>query len=210
MGRLFHSFHEIWAHFVARDEPLENFVGGLPDDPRAAVAVWLVPVSAEGRRGLVRVRERLAGFDWLRPLPDHFLHVTVAGLGFVEPETDVSTLVEGGRECLRGLAPFRLTFPRLNCFHEAVVAEAESDGLHEAGRRLRGDVGLFLPHLSLAYTTAPRPPGELRKALLPMRDTPLGEHDVREIQLCVVPASKTTILEPWTVAGTEFLELESK
>jgi 2'-5' RNA ligase len=210
VGRLFHSFDESWAQFIARDEPLENFVGGLPQDPRVAVAVWLVPVSAEGRRGLVRVRERLGRFDWLRPLPDHFLHVTVAGLGFVEPETDVSGLVEGGRERLRGLAPFRLTFPRLNCFHEAVVAEAEGDGLHEAARRLRGDVGLFLPHLSLAYTTAPGPPDELRKALLPIRDTPLGAQDVREIQLCVVPASRTTILEPWTVAGRVCVKLESK
>jgi len=205
VGRLFRSFDESWAHLLARDEPLENFVGGLPEDPRAAVAVWLVPVSAEGRRGLVRVREGLERLDWLRPLPDHFLHVTVAGLGFVEPETDVRDLVEGGRERLRGLAPFRLRFPRLNCFHEAVVAEAEGNGLQKAAQRLHGDVDLFLPHLSLAYTTAPGPPGELRKALLPIRDTPLGVDDVREIQLCLVPASRTTILGPWTVAGRVFL-----
>jgi hypothetical protein len=48
----------------------------------------------------------------------------------------------------------------------------------------------------------PIPPDDLRQALLPARETNLGAHEVRAIKLCLVPASRTTILSPWTVAAS--------
>ena len=202
MGELFQSFEDSWAHFLAREEPLENFAGGLPADERARVAVWLIPLDPVLAPRVRDVQVRLARLDWLRPLPDHFLHVTVASLGLVDDERRIPDLVDSCGQALRGLRAFRVSFPRLNCFHEAVVAEVEGEGVFEAASRLRGDDAPFLPHLSLAYTWAPGPPGELRDALVPMRETDLGEQDVRELHLCLVPASRVTILEPWTVAAT--------
>jgi 2'-5' RNA ligase len=152
------------------------------------------------------LQDRLRRFDWLRPLPAHFLHVTVAALGLGVRRHDVPTLLEQGREALRGAGRFRLAFPRLNCFHEAVVAEVEGDGIHDAAERLRGDLDSFLPHLSLAYTTEPGDPEELRESLATLRATHLGEQEVREVLLCLVPASRATILEPWTVAGRATLD----
>ena len=202
MGEPFRSFEDSWAHFLAREEPLEDFAGGLPADESARVAVWLIPLDPALAPRVRDVQGRLPRLDWLRPLPAHFLHVTVESLGFVDDERRVPDLVESCAEALLGLPAFRLSFPRLNCFHEAVVAEVEGEGVKEAAARLRADDGPFLPHLSLAYTSAPGPPGELRDALVPIRNTNLGEQEVRQIQLCLVPASRVTILEPWTVAGT--------
>jgi hypothetical protein len=111
-------------------------------------------------------------------------------------------LIADGRDALRGLGRFRLAFPRVNCFHDAVVAEVEGeiDAVRDAAARVGGRTELFLPHLSLAYTTASGPVGELRDGLVRLRETHLGEQAVDELQLCLVPASKSTILEPWTVA----------
>jgi 2'-5' RNA ligase len=204
VGELFRSFEESWSRFLARTEPLEDFLAGLPADEEAAVAVWLIPLEPALAPRVRAVQRRLGHVPWLRPLPAYFLHVTVAGLGFAEWRGRVDKVLDDGREALRGITRFRLAFPRLNCFHEAVVAEVEDVSgamLAAAAERLGRRGEFFLPHLSLAYTTAAGPAAELRDALVPARETHLGEQDVREIQLCVVPASQRTILEPWTVAG---------
>jgi 2'-5' RNA ligase len=209
VGELFDSFDESWSHFLGRQEPLESFVDRIPAREDATVAVWLVPLEPRLAPAVASVQRRLPSLPWLRPLPAHFLHVTVASFGFLDAAADVRGLVERGEIALRGLEPFGLGYPRLNCFHEAVVAEVESEGIHEAAARMRTASGPFLPHLSLAYTTAPGPPGELRDLLRRIRETDLGAQQVSELLLCLVPASRTTILAPWTVAGTVALEVVS-
>jgi 2'-5' RNA ligase len=201
VGELFRSFDESWAHFLAREEPLESFAAGLPADESAHVAVWLIALDPRLVPRARELQERLPRLDWLRPLPDHFLHVTVGGVGVLDDRRRLPRLLESGVQALEGLPAFRLSFPRLNCFHEAVVAEVEGEGVHAAAGRLREEQGPFLPHLSLAYTSAPGPPHELRNTLVKLRDTSLGAQEVRELRLCLVPAARTTILEPWSVVG---------
>ena len=48
-------------------------------------------------------------------------------------------------------------------------------------------------------------PEPLRAALVPIRERPLGEQEVAAVDLCLVPASQTTVLEPWTLAGSVVL-----
>jgi hypothetical protein len=48
-------------------------------------------------------------------------------------------------------------------------------------------------------------PEPLRAAVLPLRETDLGEQEVDELLFCLVPASRQTILEPWTVVGAALL-----
>ena len=191
MGELFRSFDESWSHFLAREEPLESFVDGLPEGESATVAVWLIALAPELAVRVGALQRRLPQVDWLRPLPPHFLHVTLAEHGFLDERSRVAELLEHGRDALRGLRRFRLAFPRLNCFHEAVVAEVEgeTEALRDAAARLRGSTAEpFLPHLSLAYTTASGPVAELRDALVRLRETHLGEQEVGAIQLCLVDA----------------------
>jgi hypothetical protein len=202
VGELFRSFDESWSHFLAREAPLESFLDGLPDEEPATVAVWLIPVAPTLAPRVGALQRRLPRVDWLRPLPAHFLHVTVAGLGFLEEPRGVADSIADGRDALRGLRRFRLAFPRLNCFHDAVVAEVagDVDAVRDAAARLGSRTDFYLPHLSLAYTSAAGPVEDIRDGLVGLRETHLGEQGVDEIQLCVVPASKGTILEPWTVA----------
>jgi hypothetical protein len=60
----------------------------------------------------------------------------------------------------------------------------------------------FLPHLTLGAFNASGDPEPLRQTLVPLRETELGEQRVNEAVLCVVPASRTTILDPWKVVGS--------
>ena len=82
---------------------------------------------------------------------------------------------------------FEAAFRGVNCFHEAVVVEVEAPALPG------------LPHLTVGYVREPMPPGELRKALLPLRHFDLGAQTVEEVLLCRVPAARTTFLRPWRV-----------
>jgi hypothetical protein len=88
------------------------------------------------------------------------------------------------------------------------VAEAAGDGprslvrgLIEAGLS-HVELDTFLPHATLGVFNAPHEPTPLRQRLVPQRKTALGEQRVNEAVLCLMPSSRTTILEPWEVVGS--------
>ena len=129
------------------------------------------------------LQRAFAHLDWIERVPPHFLHITIGH--------------ESGGS-LDGVEPFEIAFQRVTGFNEAVVVEVDGDGPRRLAERLR-KADLFLPHLTLGYVRRPGPPAELRTALVPLRDTELGTQRVEEVLLCRVPASRTTILRPWTV-----------
>jgi 2'-5' RNA ligase len=188
--RLFTSFDEAWAYFQERTEPLVSFWEELSDDDDAVAPFWLILPPGHVKDAAERVQERLASIEGLEPLPRHFSHVTVGAGGDDVP-------ISGRR--------FEISYPRLACFHEAVVAEAGAPALRDIVARAwpERDLSVFLPHLSLVYARGPVDPAEVRAVL--ERDTPLGRHVVTEIALCMVPVAKRTLLEPWTVAATVVL-----
>jgi hypothetical protein len=59
----------------------------------------------------------------------------------------------------------------------------------------------YLPHLTIGIMKGENDPAPLREALIPLRDLGLGKHRVSEARLCLIPASRTTILNPWKVGG---------
>jgi hypothetical protein len=201
LGELFASFEEAWSSFLAREEPLESFYDRLPDEDET-LAVWLIEGAPAVRAKALAAQESVAELGWLALLPQHFLHVTVHELGVDLPRQAIEQALREGVEAWRAMAPFRIAYQRLSCFHEAVVAEAHTTGTEELRRRLGEDVELHLPHLSLAYFRSAEPPDALRARLMPQRETSLGEQGVHEVKLCLVPISKARILEPWTVAGS--------
>jgi hypothetical protein len=174
-GRFFDSFDEAWADFVAREEPLESFWGSLPDDADAMDRCWLILPPLEVKEAVRTVQESFAGLDWVAPVPDHFLHVSAP-----------PNAVEWGT-----LAPFAVTYRRVNSFHDAVVVEVHADP------SVPFPPAPFLPHLSIGYFRRAERPDALRDALMPQRETELGSGVVDEVVVCDVPVAKSRYLEPW-------------
>lgn len=204
MGDPFASFEEAWSSFLARDERLESFYDGLPDED-STLAVWLIEAAPSVRQEALAAQQPLARFDWISLLPAHFFHVTVHAVGVDTAEDKLERALRDAREAWRDVAPFRIEFSQITCFHDAVVAEAHTGGTKELRRRLDQDIVLHLPHLSLGYFRSAAPPDALREVLVPLRGTDLGAQSVEEVKLCLVPISKARILEPWTVAGSVVL-----
>jgi hypothetical protein len=179
VGELFTSFADAWEHFLERDEPLESFWNEFPDDPTAALDVWLVVPPPAVKREALRVQGALEEIGGLRIVPHHFLHLAL-------PDEQVEALAEHG--------PFTVRCERMNCFPAAVVAEVESEALDELDAP-----ATFLPHVSLAYVELPIRPDPVRDALVPLRRTGLGAFEVDELVRARVPAAKSTVVQPWTV-----------
>jgi hypothetical protein len=182
VGEWFTSFDDAWSSFLVRDEPLEPFFDAFPDDPSFVAEGWVIVPPPEVKRAALLVEGELEGLAGLTIVPHHFLHVWLRG----DHGPDLEQLLE--------LPPFEVSLARVNCFHDAVVAEVESeelDGLDAPDT--------FLPHLSLAYPREPLDPGPVRETLLPLRDASLGTFVVDELVRVSVPAGRATLLQPWTV-----------
>jgi len=136
----------------------------------------------EVKAAALRVQGALEDVIGLRLPPHHFLHVWLHSPG----GPDLEQLLE--------LPPFELRLPRINCFHVAVVAEAESEELAQVDAPPH-----FLPHLSLAYVELPIDADAARDAVVPLRDASLGSFVVDELVRVRVPIGRTALFEPWTV-----------
>jgi 2'-5' RNA ligase len=120
-----------------------------------------------------RLRDRLDEFPCLLSTPSGELHLTVKLFDHEEPsgtvaEATESTPVETIDEAITALAdevaPFEVTFPRLNLFPDTVYAETDANGtLTALNRRLcecawsgtsDRDADNFIPHLTLGYLTS--------------------------------------------------------
>jgi hypothetical protein len=203
VGRLFASFDDAWSYFLAREEPLESFHAGLPE-PDATLAVWHIEPPGPVKDAAARVQQSFAHLRAIVP------RRAISSASPSNPWTstrrpgEIEAEIETAAAAWQQIAPFRIAYPRLNCFHEAVVAEVAGDGpraLFQA-RYPDEDLSLFLPHCSLGYVREPTPPDDLRQAVLSLREMDLGAREVREVKLCLVPASRTTVLTPWTVAAS--------
>ena len=185
MGRFFVSFHEAWAHFQAREEPLEDFFADLPKEGR--VRYWLLLPGAEVRARAAEVQERLREVDGLRTLDDHFLHVTLG------KDEDVR------REGFTETPPLLLRHRRIGAFHPCVVSEVEGDTRLLLERLYGVAPSSHLPHLTLAITERPVPVGSVREVVSALRDTALGDDLIEEVVLCSIPVGRRAFGSPWDV-----------
>lgn len=176
-GPLFASFDEAWEHFLRRREPLEDFFDSFPPADFDGEA-WVVEPSAAIKAAAVELQRPLAGIDWLRLVPGHFLHVLLP-----VPGTE-----------LPGRAPFELEYRGVTCFHDAVVVQVEAPTLRAIDPR-----PTFLPHMTLAVTTREGAPGELREIVIGMHGETLGRDEATEALRIGFPFSRERLMEPWTV-----------
>ena len=198
VGELFTDYDGAWAHFLERAEPLESFYARLPDDPVATIDGWLIEVPAAIKTASRQLRDRLAHVESLRPVPDHFLHVWLGSARELSPAR--------AEKAWAGIRPFGVQYRRVNCFHDAVIVEADAKGVRSlvAAGLPHISPETFLPHMTVAYTAARTPPEPVRQALAAFRESAFGEGLVREVRLCRVPIARSTFLEPWTaVAAVE-------
>ena len=188
MGEFFTSFADAWSHFSERAELLEDFYADFPEDEAAVLDGWLVEPTPAIKSAAGEIQQELARFDWLVPIPRHFLHVWVGDRERIGDAWHGWGEVDG----------FAASYARVNCFHSAVVVEVEG-----AWRRLvagtPNDAPTFLPHLTVAVVQRPHAPGELRDVLRALREVTLGEQQVREVARVRFPAARTTLFRPWTV-----------
>jgi hypothetical protein len=170
---------------------LERFYDQFQTEEHSMLEGWIVEPSQQVKVAAARIQESLRRFDWIDVVPDHFLHVWLG-----TPER----LGEAPRRWV-DFEPFEVGFPRVNCFHDAVVVEVSGPV-----RRLIGgtqnDLPEFLPHMTVAVTRLERDAGELRKVLVRLRETDLGLQTVNETRLVRFPAAQSTLFRPWKVVET--------
>lgn len=158
--------------------------------------VWLIVPPEKVKLNARAIQTAFGELDWIAPLPDHFLHVSVA----VDQELDV----DAAARAWAGVAPFPIVYRRANCFHDAVIVEAHADGVATLVERAlpETDLSLLLPHLSIGYVRRHESADRLRGALRPFREAELGSGIAEEVLLCDVPAAKATFMQPWRVVGS--------
>jgi 2'-5' RNA ligase len=191
VGEFFSSFDDAWAYFLARQEPLEDFFADFPDDTTHVMEGWLVEPTPELKTTAAEIQRGLAQFDFLFPIPDHFLHVWI---GLRE---------QIGESCRRWgeIESFSASYGRLNCFHSAVVVEVE-DTMRRLVEGTTNDLPTFLPHMTVAVTKEACEPDGVRDALGRLRTVALGKQTVSEVKLVRFPAARSTLFGPWTVLET--------
>lgn len=156
---------------------------------------WLIETPEAIKQKAAQLQAHLAHLRWLRPIPDHFLHVWFGG-----------PVTLGGRPSeWRGTGAFDITYEGINCFHSAVVVEAHAQRFHELIEGTDLDPATFLPHMTIAVTTQEHDPGELRDVLVPLHETRLGTDRATEAKRVRFPAGRTTLFQPWDVLETVLL-----
>ena len=138
--------------------------------------MWLIIPPPDVQAAVLDVQEAFRALDWVAPVPRDFLHVSAP-----------ARAAKWG-----GVAPFPVTYRRVNCFHDAAFVEVHAE-------EAPFPPPPFLPHLSVGYFRRAAEPDALREALAPRRDVALGSGVVDEVIVCDVPVAKSRFFEPWDV-----------
>jgi hypothetical protein len=152
---------------------------------------WIVEPSRQVKAAAAVLQESLRRFDWIDLVPEHFLHVWLG----------VPDRLDDAPRRWPELAPFEIGYPRLNCFHNAVVVEVT-----QPVRRLvagtQNDLPAFLPHMTVAVTRVEHLADELRDTLAQLREIDVGGQMVGDTKLVRFPAAQSTLFQPWEVVET--------
>ena len=171
------------------------------------------------------VQAAFSRLEWIVPQPSYFLHISLGAVAFgrrCPTGQEIASALERARRVWARASGFEVAYRRINCFHSAVVVEVEGDGPRLLVKKLVEDnywgnvqieaplaavrLETYLPHLTIGSIKGANDPGLLKQALIPLRDCELGKQRVAEASLCLIPASRMTILSPWKVVGSVALD----
>jgi 2'-5' RNA ligase len=199
------AYDRVWKRFV-HERRLE--FGGYMDpdwqDGHKLSASLVVPGEASRfHERLEPLREALRPFPFVSLHPDHFMHITLVLLGFLEDEpareNEVSRerlqeVEEGARTALSYVPAFTVRLANLNAFPGAAFIEAHDGGaLHRLRDALCAVCGLKKPegppHLTVAYSQArdgTDAPEELISTIARYRGWPIGEIAVEHVEMTLL------------------------
>ena len=208
----------VWERFV-RERRLE-FGGykdpGWQDGHRFSASLVVSGEAPRFHERLEPLREALRPFPFVSLHPDHFMHITLILLGFLEegPKKDdeisperLREVEQRAREALSDFPAFAVELANLNAFPGAAFIEAHDGGmLDELRAALSASCGLKKPsgppHLTLAYFQAPdgtEAPEELVSAIARYRHWPIGEITVDNVEITLLDL-RSDYPEPKTLA----------
>jgi hypothetical protein len=152
---------------------------------------WIVEPPPDVKAAVASMQDRLRNFEWLQPVPEHFLHVWIG----------VPERLGKAPQRWPGISRFEITYGGPNCFHTAVVLEVTAP-IRQLVAGTENDVPTFLPHLTVAVTRVEHEPRELRDVLSTLRGSVREGQTVSEAKLVRFPSAKSTLFQPWQVLET--------
>jgi 2'-5' RNA ligase len=151
---------------------------------------------------IVEIQSKLSTISCVAPFPKEYVHISVAGLGFLakseEYEDDIlignlQRIVNQAKEVLQTFSRFDVVFSKLNIFPDVVFVEVhDGDKIEEIFRGLQAipeirkrkfDYPSFLPHISIMHFQKNKDFTRLISCLEKLRDTGFGKMTVNSIEL---------------------------
>jgi 2'-5' RNA ligase len=206
IGRLFESYDEAWSYFLSRETPLEDFWSALPERDGSILAGWLIEAPLHVKDAVDDLLARLGEVEGVVAAPKHFLHIWIAGVALDPMPDRVTALVDAAREAWSGQRSFGIALRRANCFHDAAVVEAHTDGVPRLLAALdpAADLRVALPHMTVGYLQSPSV-ASMRDALEDFRDREFASFNTDSVRLCLIPIARSTFTRPWELAGVHSL-----
>lgn len=204
IGKWFESYDEAWTYFLTRETPLEDFRAILPERDGSILALWLIEPSPQVKDAVHDLLARLGELERVAVVPEHFLHISIHGVAHDPAPSRVTELLDEAREIWAEEPCCEIVLRHANCFHDAAVVEAHTEGVPRLLAALNPDADLrvVLPHMTVAYLHSPSVVS-LRDALKEFRGREFGSFHAASVRLCLVPNARSTFLRPWEVAGTQ-------
>src|SRR5204862_1297250 len=81
LGRLFSSPAGAARFFLARRDPLEDFLAPLPEE-EAFLLGWLIQFDQSLVPAVQEVQAAFSRLEWIVPQPSYFLHISLGGVAF--------------------------------------------------------------------------------------------------------------------------------
>jgi 2'-5' RNA ligase len=204
IGRWFESYDEAWNYFLTRETPLEDFWSALPEPEGSILAGWLIEPPSHVKDAVRDLLARLGRVERVAAVPEHFLHIWIHGVAQDPAPSKVRELVDAAREIWAEEDSCEIVLRHANCFHDAAVVEAHTEGVPRLLAALNPDADLrvALPHMTVAYLRSPAV-GSMRQALKEFRAREFGSFHADNVRLCLIPIAGSTFLRPWEVAGAQ-------
>lgn len=155
----------------------------------------------------LEVRRSLRSLPFVRLHPDHFLHIAIQELGFLNHNPEhrdeftrdrLDEFIAMSERPISDFAPFEITLGGVNSFTDAAFLDILDDGwLSRIHRRLR-DFGIvpidarypYLPTLTFAHYVNSHPIGRLPAILSEWRDTRFGSFTVTAVDIVLLDSHR--------------------